>query len=211
MARRQKFAPLIGAVLLVLGAGCSDDDDPVAGEETEESTDDEGGDGEDGDDEGGEAPAGPDDAVAFADPDGAFRLGTGPTWVLTEDAPVPAGASFWTVGPVTDGFAPNVNVLTQPAPVDDVEAYLDLSEEQAENTPGITEVEILDRRTVEGPGGPLGVLEYRGTVGGVALQFVGVAAVDGEEAALATFTAPPDVFAELVEEVVPYLLTLEQT
>lgn len=210
MAGRQ-VALCIGAVALLLGAGCSDDDDggDAAGVEADDGTDtaEDTGDG----DETGETPTGPDDAVAFSDPGGTFRLGTDPTWVLRDDAAAPPGVTFWTVGPITDGFEPNVNAFTQPAPVPDVEAYLDLTEAQAQDSPEITDVEILERRTVAGPGGQLGVLEYRGTVGGVALRFMGVAAVDGERATLVTFTASPGGYAELVDDVEPYLLTVEQT
>ena len=104
-----------------------------------------------------------------------------------------------------------MNAFTQPAPVADLEAYLDLTEAQAQDSVDITDVQILDRRTVAGPGGDLGVLEYSGTVAGVALRFVGVAALDGDRATLVTFTAPPAAYAELVDEVEPYLLTVEQT
>ncbi len=223
MAGRQ-LALFIGAAALALGAGCAgggeDDDGGDRGLETDDATTATDG-GEPGQTEEssgpgqteatGEAPAPPEDAVAFADPGGTFRLGTDPTWVLRDPASAPTGVTFWTVGPTTDGFDPNVNAFTQPAPVADLEAYLDLTEAQAQDSADITDVQFLDRRTVAGPGGDLGVLEYSGTVAGVALRFIGVAALDGDRATLVTFTAPPAAYAELVDEVEPYLLTVEQT
>lgn len=239
-ASRLRSAIGAATLLVVLGAGCggdgdegsggaggfddlaeeSDDTEVAEGTEapTSEPTDDtevtdetEGPDETDATDDPVDAPVGPADAMQFTDPDGSFSVGTGPTWVLQDEQVTgTANATFWTVGPVVDGFAPNVNIIIQPFR-GNIEEYVEFSVEQGPITPGVSDFRVSGRATVDGPGGELGVLRYTAFIAGRSLQFVGVAAVGDGEAVLATFTAPPGTFDELIGEVEPYLLTLERT
>jgi hypothetical protein len=153
-----------------------------------------------------EVPDEPTDGVPFTDPEGDYSMQVGPDWVQSEVTPV-AGVEVWSIGTPEDGFAPNVNVLTQPTGGVSIEDFLEISLEGPTAVPNASASGI-----VEGPlGQELAVIEYATdpVAGAPSLRLLAVATMSGDDALLATFTAPDDRFDELLPDVEPYLFTLE--
>jgi hypothetical protein len=148
--------------------------------------------------------AGP-DGDTFADPQGEYTIVTGPDWSdRTADASS-GGIELWQVAPAANGFASNVNVVTEKVQGVDMDTYLDAS---IKNLGTLT---VIDTDVVAGADGrERGVVEYEGTVPGADRPFHFLAVIDlGETlAAIVTFTAEDAVFASLRTEVEPYLMTL---
>jgi Protein of unknown function (DUF2510) len=145
---------------------------------------------------------------SFEDPGGVFRLRIGPTW-----EPIPnAGdrVSGWFVGPAVGGLRENVNVVTETLPSSDItiEVYLDAAIDQlGDSQPGL---DVVERRTLPlASGAPGGRVEYEGAINNVPVHIVQVVAISRTTAVVATFTASPDRFAELVADVEPLMLSLE--
>jgi hypothetical protein len=141
----------------------------------------------------------------FEDPQGSYEIEVDPDWDA-QHGTFAAEIEAWIVGDPQDGFAPNVNVLTQLAPGLDLSTYLDRSSEQGPSL--IPDFELLNVDVVDGIGSDLGLLEYEGTQNGRPLHFLATVAVGDGTAVVATFTAPPDVFDESRGDIEPYLLTL---
>jgi hypothetical protein len=145
------------------------------------------------------------DAMPFVDPQGSYEIEVDPDWEASHGTMV-AEVEAWLVAEPSDGFAPNVNVLTQAVPGMDLDGYLDLSVAQAPAM--LQDFELVRRDVVEGAANELGVMEYTGTQGGRPLHFLATVAVGDGTAIVATFTVPPEAFDDLRCEVEPFLLTL---
>ncbi len=123
---------------------------------------------------------------------------------------VVAEIEAWIVAPPSDGFAANVNVLTQKAPGIDLQGYRDLSIKNGDRV--MQNFELIDSGVVKGPSGStLGWMDFTGRSGGRDLRFLAVYGLLNGQARLATLTAPPDNFSELRSRIEPYLLTLIPT
>jgi hypothetical protein len=142
------------------------------------------------------------------DPQGTYTITVGPDWTEQPSAVVKE-VENWVVAPPEDGFAPNVNVLTQAAPGMDLKQYMDFSAKH------LGALELIDSSTVRGTNGnTLGLVEYSGvvpTAPGRTLHFLATVDVRNGQAVVATFTAPDDSFDLEREDVEPYLLTLNAT
>ena len=60
--------------------------------------------------------------IDFADPEGWYAIVIGSDWI-PDHSRVEAGSEFWVVSNVVDGFAPNVNILSEPASGMTLDAY----------------------------------------------------------------------------------------
>lgn len=173
--------------------------------------------------------AGADDGEVFTNSQGTYRMTVDGKWTA-DHGRIVEGLDAWYLGPAPETpdsesealnpersftlediqretFQANVNVLTQRTDGQTLDEYLALSEQSA--PPGFT---FTSRETIEGVNHPeLGVLEYREAGAGFTLCFLGVVAVRGDRAVVATLTAPDDDFPALRQQVEPYLLTLELT
>lgn len=147
------------------------------------------------------------DGDDFTDPEGAYEIVIDPEWER-DDGRADPGIEFWLVAKEFDGFFPNVNLLTQTVTLGmKLDTYLDVSVEGLDDY--IDDAEMIDRRTVEGTAGDeLGLLEYTGAVNDIDLHFLQLVVVEGDEAVVATFTAPDGRFEDLRAEIEPYLHTL---
>ena len=190
-------------LLLALGAACGDDDsndNASKGSDTEAAGATTSSIAEVGAPENGEL---------FSDPQGAYDLRIDPDWEANHGSFV-AEVEVWFVGEPEDGFAPNVNVLTQQVGDADLTAYLDLSIDGAEQA--IEDFRLVSREQRVGDrGDDLGVLDYYGSQDGRQFRFLQVIAVDSGQAIVATLTVPEGDFAGFRGEVEPYLLTLHAT
>jgi hypothetical protein len=153
-----------------------------------------------------------DGAVLFTDPEGDYTMWVNPDWPEFHGSFI-SGVEAWGIPTDDPGevggepFAPNVTVLAQDVPAGvDIEGYLELS---IDGAPVLLEgFELVEAEVVEGPGGPLAVMEYRGTTSGAALHFFAVFGLRADRAIIATFTALPDQYDDLLPGVEPYLFTL---
>jgi hypothetical protein len=204
----------IGRVLLIACAaagllvGCGDDDDATTTSSTSPPTETRPG----GNQAATTPPATGDtlpevEGDEFTDPDGTYEIEIDPEWER-DDARADPGIEFWLVAKEFDGFFPNVNLLTQTVPLGTkLDEYLDLSVDGMDDY--IDDADMIDRRTVDGAGAQeLGLLEYTGAVDGIDLHFLQLVVVDGDEAVVATFTAPDGRFEDLRPQIEPYLHTL---
>lgn len=143
----------------------------------------------------------------FVDPDGTYTLRVSPDWTEQFAAAPAKGIEVWQVAPSVDGFAANVNVITQNTPGIDVEGYL------AAGVTSIAPLTVISSEVVTLGNRRVGVVEYEGTPAGTtrALHFLGVVDVADDVAVLATLTATEDAFASLRSTVERYLLTLTRT
>lgn len=147
----------------------------------------------------------PPDAKTFTDPAGAYEIGVADSWKETEFRQLNA----WIVGKAADGFAPNVNVVTETFPsgiaLDD---YLKASVDKAPQQ--IQEFDLESSETITlASGAQGGRLVYRGRSGtSPTLKFLAIVAFRDGRAAVATFTSLPDRFDALAAETEPYLRTL---
>jgi hypothetical protein len=204
----------VGILCALLLGGCGDDDDPLeaVGTGAGSSTTTRVG--------GNQAVTTTTDAPAdtvpepggepFSDPDGSYEIEIDPEWER-DDARADPGIEFWLVAKEFDGFFPNVNLLTQTVPSGlGLEEYVDLSIDGIDDY--IDEADVIDERTVEGADGQeLALLEYTGEVEGLPLHFLQLVTVDGDEAVVATYTAPDRRFDELRPDIEPYLYTLRSS
>ena len=126
-----------------------------------------------------------------------------PTWTEL------AGQSVqtWQVAEPVDGFVPNVNVVTQPAPELTLDQLVDAS---ARSLIGF---DLIDTAIVGTARGDVGVIEYAGTPQGAPteLRFLAVVALGDDHAAVATFTAPAASFESRGVGIEPYLTTLQSS
>lgn len=136
----------------------------------------------------------------FTGTDGSYSLTIEPAWTeLTGSA-----AQAWAVADPVDGFVPNVNVVTQPAPDLTLAQYVDAS------VASLSGFDVVDSGIVETSNGQVGLIEYAGTPRGAPgeLHFLAVLALGDDAAAVATFTAPTSTFQAHRAEIEPYLFTL---
>ena len=158
---------------------------------------------------GTSAAAGP-AGEAFVDPEGMYRLTVDDAWEPRHGA-IAQEIEVWLTHPIADGFAPNVNILTQATGNMTLDEYTQASIDNAPTF--IQDFELADTRTVAGPGGDLAVVEYSGKAGGAEqpLRFLAVWTVHEGNGIVATFTSLEEHFDAQRDEVLPYLLTLEPT
>ncbi len=144
--------------------------------------------------------------TTFSDPEGDYKITIADSWEAHHDA-VSKGIEAWAIAAPQDDFAPNVNVLTQKAGDISMGDYLDVS---VENAPKFVDnFKLVHRGTLKNSvGETLGVMEYTGHTSGKDLSFYAVVRLAGGNAVVATFTSPPDRYAELKTSVAPYLATL---
>ena len=148
---------------------------------------------------------------AFVDPEGMYRLTVPESWEPRHGA-VAQGIEVWLTHEAADGFAPNVNVLTQSVGDMTLEEYTQASIDNAPTF--VQDFELGESRTMTGPGGgELAVVEYSGRAGGAQnpLRFLAVWTVHDGNAIVTTFTTLTENFEAQSEDVLPYLLTLEPT
>ena len=139
-----------------------------------------------------------------------YRLTVPESWEPRHGA-LAQGIEVWLTHEAADGFAPNVNVLTQAVGNMTLDEYTEAS---IANAPAfIQDFELGDSRTVTGPAGELAVVEYSGKAGGAQnpLRFLAVWALHDGNAIVTTFTTLAENFEAQSEDVLPYLLTLEPT
>jgi hypothetical protein len=186
---RGLLSSLLGAALLCSVAGCSSgDSDPKIASIT--------------------SAIGPQPTVSgttFHDPQGAYTITVPGSW--TENAGTCNGdIESWLVGPESSEFSANVNVITQPVPVIDLEEYLKASADAAPKQ--MENFKLVSRGFLtSASGSPLGALEYTGRTSGSDLHFLAVFGVRNGRAVAATLTALPVDFPRLRAEAEPYLHT----
>lgn len=148
--------------------------------------------------------------VTFADPEGSYQMVVSNTWTASPGSVV-AGIETWLVGEPVDGFASNVNALTQVVPASTtLEDYLELSIESAPNF--IDDFRLIRQEIVDGSEGqPLAIMEYEGAPQGETLRFLAVFGMGDGLAVVATLTTRPQDAERQTEEIEPYLLTLIPT
>jgi hypothetical protein len=144
----------------------------------------------------------------FRDPEGSYELRVDPAWTYQAGA-FAQGVEIWFLGPAEDGFTPNMNLLTQTTGGMSLSDYLDVS---VQNAPGfIPDFELVASEEFEGDGGTLGLLEYTGTAtSGHELHFLAIISTEGNDAVVATLTAPADSFEDWRDEVEPFMLSLRR-
>jgi len=145
----------------------------------------------------------------FIDPQGTYTIIIADAWTEIPGAFVKENEA-WAVAEPVDGFAANVNVLTQDALGSDLTGYLDLT------VKNLGELKLVDRRTVTGTNGnELGLLEYNGALPGAPAgrTFHVLQTIDlhNGNAIVATLTTADDSFDTYRSSVEPFLLTLQAT
>jgi len=144
------------------------------------------------------------ESTPFRDPQGEYSLDIGSTWD-ENTGQIGADVETWMVAPAEDGFAPNVNALTQQTPTGmDTADYLEASIE------GMGTFEVLDSDLL---GNDLGLIEYRGNLGDLAgnkpLHFLAIFSAADGRAVVLTFTSTEERFNELRSTIEPFLRTLK--
>lgn len=148
-------------------------------------------------------------AQLFTDPEGEYTIEINPEWIAEHGA-IASGIELWFINDGTDGFAENLNVLTQKIPEMSTQEYLDLSSDSLSTL--LEDGSVVESAIVTGhEGQELGIMIYEGTVAGSLDTFLAVFAIEGDSAVVATFVALPDEFDELSAEVVDYMFTLVAT
>lgn len=154
------------------------------------------------------APAsGSPDGTDFRDSDGVYQLTIGPSWQdrssLAQD-----GVEFWVVGPVDQGFLPNVSVQTRASGGRTLEEFV---QTDATDVGGL-HVESATIRTGS-RGNRLAVVEVTGIPAAstlkVPLHMLMAVDIKGDVAVVAAFGATADTYDSLVADVEPYLLSLQ--
>lgn len=144
----------------------------------------------------------------FADPQGSYEMVQAGEWEANHGF-IAAEIEFWIVGEIENGFAPNLNLLTQVVGAITLDEYVQLSIDSAPFL--LDDFELIDAGVVEGAfGHELGYMDYAGSAGGPVLRFLGYFFLDGDRAVIATLTAPPETFDELRAAVEPYMLTIRR-
>ncbi len=145
--------------------------------------------------------------TTFDDPQGTYTLTIDPTWTEHSGAIV-AEIEAWSVGPASNGFTPNVNVLTQSAPGVDLTEYLAIS---VRNGPRLmSDFQLVHSQVLTGSAGqPLAEMEYTAGASGRVVHFLGVVALRNGRAIVATLTTTDTSFAAIRARVEPFLLTLQ--
>ena len=142
----------------------------------------------------------------FSDPEGEYSIEVNPQWAPSHGS-IAAGIELWFINDGTDGFAENLNLLTQNVGGVTLEEYLELSAESIDDL--MQDGTVLEQGIVAGSfGQDLGLLLYEGAAGDGLATFLAVFAVDDGTAVVATFVALPDEFEELVTVVEDYMFTL---
>ena len=144
----------------------------------------------------------------FRDPQGTYTMVIGRGWRAIREG-IPDGVEAWVIGDAENGFAPNVNVLTQASGDASLDDYLGMSEAQGRSLLQDYETKATD--VVRGPSGEaLGVFEYTATQGRP-LHFLAVIALHGGRAVVATLTAPGSSFGSYRSAAEPFMRTLDTT
>jgi len=144
----------------------------------------------------------------FRDPDGTYAMEIDDGWTPQRDG-VAADSEAWRVGASDPGqFQPSVVVVTYDTPGADLSEFLGDSAQSLERLPN---TEVIDLEIIDGTFDELAVLEFSHTRAGHDLQFVQIAATNGEVIITALFAAAVDDFEKLRPEVEPLLHTLRAT
>jgi hypothetical protein len=147
------------------------------------------------------------DDGAFADPEGRYTLSVPADWEAHHGV-AGEGIEVWLVddGDDADGFATNINVITEDVVGMSLEDYVELS---IENAPTImSDFALVSSETVTGAAGQeLAVMEYTGA----GMPYIGVMAMGAEGAVVITLASTTDTFAAVKDAVYPFMLTLLPT
>lgn len=151
------------------------------------------------------------DGESFADPQGKYTMTLGPLWVTRTGLVGASETEAWLIAPADHGFAPNVNVATEPAPGLDLAGYLALSVKQGPQI--LSQFHAVGVHTITGTyGQALGAVEYTASSSAGPFHFFAVVTLHNGQAVVATLTAPDDAsFAALRKQVEPYFDTLRAT
>ena len=184
---------VLTAVLLLLVSGCAPSTDDPASTATAEASAE----------PVAQEPA--PEGEGFNDPGGRYTMTVPATWQADHEA-IGGSIEVWYIAKPEDGFAPNVNVLTEDIRGMSVEDYTQLSIANGPRLlPGF---ELLKTDVVTGPGGhDLMTMSY---TDGEA-KYLGVIGMGADGAVVATLTSTPERYLSIVEESYPYLLTLLPT
>ncbi len=192
VGRRARCSVIVSCALLVLGA-CGHTRQYHAVTVSDRSV-------------GGPAPSGD----QFTDPQGTYTMTVAAGWTRLSGT-LAAEIEAWQVLRASNGFAANVNVLTQDVPSTmSLQQYLDTSARQAPRV--LTDFRLISADTVtNATGEPVGRFEYTATTVGKRLHFLAIVSVHGSHAVVATLTGPEAQFDVVRSAVEPYLLTLHAT
>ncbi|HEY3437862.1 MAG TPA: hypothetical protein VGK35_09260 [Actinotalea sp.] len=141
----------------------------------------------------------------FTDPGGRYTLTVPASWEPHHGI-AGEGIEVWRVAKVKGDFAPNINVITEDVTGMSLKDYMTLS---FANAPQIlSDFKLLKSSVVTSAAGQdLGVIEYSAR----GLRYVGVVALGSMGAVVVTFSSTPDRFAAIVDDVYPYMVTLQPT
>jgi hypothetical protein len=148
-------------------------------------------------------------AETFVDPQRTYTITIASPWAEIPGAFVKE-IEAWTIAEPVDGFAANVNVLTQDALDADLATYMGFS------VNNLGALELIEHETVKGTNGnDLGLLEYKGAVPGAPpdrpLHILQTIDVRNGNAVVATLTTDEDDFDIYRSIVEPFLLSLQAT
>jgi hypothetical protein len=146
--------------------------------------------------------------TGYSDPQGAYTMRVDPAWELHAGGLV-EGVESWFIGPVENGFRPNVNVLSQAAQGMSLTDYINTSISQGPKF--MPDFRLVSQSQFDASGVTLGELDYIGTFQGYQLHFLAVVGMRGDRAIVATLTAPLPSFDTWRASVEPYLRTLRPT
>jgi len=146
--------------------------------------------------------------TGYSDPEGAYTMRVDPAWELHAGGVV-EGVESWFIGPVENGFRPNVNVLSQAAQGMSLTDYINTSISQGPKF--MPDFRLVSQSQFDTSGVTLGELDYIGTFQGYQLHFLAVVGMRGDRAIVATLTAPLPSFDAWRASVEPYLRTLRPT
>ena len=146
--------------------------------------------------------------TGYSDPEGAYTIRVDPAWELHAGAVV-SGVESWFIGPVENGFRPNVNLLTQAAQGLSLSDYIATSVQQGPAL--MPDFRLVSQSQFDASGTPLGLLDYIGTFQGYQLHFLAVIGIKNDQAIVVTLTAPLASFDTWRISVEPYMRTLRPT
>ena len=145
----------------------------------------------------------------FLDPQGTYEIRISPDWQETTRGVVKE-AEAWTIGAPSEGFQASVNVLTQPAPGNDLAVYLDTTIRNIGTYTVVRQIQIVGVN-----GNALGLFEFKGVPPGSPsdrpLHFLATVDVRSGHAVVATLATTEASFDELRSTVEPYLRSLQAT
>jgi hypothetical protein len=147
----------------------------------------------------------------FTDPQGTYTMTISRDWTDASGTAIKE-VEAWLIAPPSNGFAPNVNVLTQVRRGTDLDKYMD----ENVRAIGVMGWKVLRHSKVAGANGyQLGLMEFSGAMNGQeddrVLHFLAIFDVRDDQVVLATLTAEEDSFEQQRQTAEPFMLTLQAT